>query len=611
MARAIYKAGSQSRGIRYLDIKMDNSDKSSLISIVLVALRWSLSIGGKFFRVVPKETVSVVFSTLVSQITLLLAFLLPLKILMLLGSAGIPRYFPAAFDNVDRNVLVVLLSLSAIGFYIIHHVAERFIVFSADRGSRLLLERNQKIALFDNQEEVASRGYQRYSRSLAGSIFLLLVSSVLAWLYPELLAVLMGFSVAAFSLFVVLYAKGGKIKEGLDEAPGRIVNTATSVGFLVAFGFMVSHFLFGTPPGLLVAIVSLILMRQGFSRLTALINDLKGLYTQRFKLNALFFHGHVLIKEAKKHETNFWSLLDSSLREQWVLDILQDVVPRPVANVKIRWWQLGGQDIAYFQVSSFDCENSKIADHLIKLFNTNRRSLAKHEATLLSGDTVLPALSLVCVDEVSGLHCHVFKWAPIRKISKEQLSTAKQKVVEKLLSVEPEQALASQFKRSRPPIWQRVDSRVIERLHTVAEMLGSHRVDQVQRFGEQLATIMSRLRELPLAIVNPELGPDVILENEKDGELLLAHWGRWSLEPVGANWPVEASQLEYLGDALERAKDTRVALRDVCKEDVCLAALVFSLEKFYARQAYVSALNLIPRILSCLETAPAETKATV
>ncbi len=212
---------------------------------------------------------------------------------------------------------------------------------------------------------------------------------------------------------------------------------------------------------------------------------------------------------------------------------------------------------------------------------------------------------------MAGLHCHVFEWEPVRKISRKQLSASRQKVVEKLLAVEPDQTLASQFKRSRPPIWQRIDSRVIERLHTVAEMLDSNHVDQVKRFGEHLGTIISRLRELPLTIVNPDLGPDAVLESEKDGELLLAHWGRWSLEPVGANWPVEASQLQHLPGALEGAKAERVALRDVSKEDACLAALIFSLEQFYARQAYVSALNLIPRILSCLETVPAETRATV
>ena len=581
-----------------------------MLEKILTILRWSISIGNKFLRVVPRETSVVVFATLVSQVAILLAFLLPLKILMLLGSSGIPRYFPSSFANVDRDLLVILLSLSAIGFYFLHLLTERVIAFSADRGAKLLLERSQKIALFENQEEVAKRGYQRYSRSLAGSVFLVLVAIVLAWLYPELLAVLVGYSIVVFILLVVLYARQGSLKASLDEAPDRIVNTATSVGFLLAFGFMVTQFLLGTPPGLLVAIVSLILMRQGFSRITGVVNDLKGLYFQRFKLNALFFHGHVLVNETKKHETNFWSLLQSPQREQWLRDVLRDVSSRPVGSVKVHWWQLGGQDIAAFRVRSFDHEGARIAEHLVKLFNTKRSSLAKHEATLLSGSSVLPALPLLSVDDVEGLHCHVFEWISAKKVPLKQVQTARQQMVEMLLTVEPEKTLVSQFSRSRPPIWQRIDSRMLERLHTVAEMLGGDYASHVERFGEQQGVIMSRLRQLPLTVVNPDLGPDAFLKTE-NGELLLALWGRWSLEPVGANWPVPPKQLDRLGDALEEAKTSRRALRDVRSEDACLAALMFSLEKLYARQDFVTALKLIPRILACLETTPEASRATV
>lgn len=80
---------------------MPYSKSSSLLLIVFAALRWSLSIGSKFFNVVPKATLSVIFFSLVSQVTILLAFLLPLKILMLLGSAGIPHYFPDVFEDLE------------------------------------------------------------------------------------------------------------------------------------------------------------------------------------------------------------------------------------------------------------------------------------------------------------------------------------------------------------------------------------------------------------------------------------------------------------------------------------------------------------------------------
>lgn len=70
---------------------------------ILGVLRWSLSLGAKFSRVVPFLTLAIVILTLVAQIASLLSFFLPLKMIILLGSEGMPRYFPAAFAQLDRD----------------------------------------------------------------------------------------------------------------------------------------------------------------------------------------------------------------------------------------------------------------------------------------------------------------------------------------------------------------------------------------------------------------------------------------------------------------------------------------------------------------------------
>jgi len=57
---------------------------------VLSALRWFFSVGLKVFHVVPWATSLGVVCTLVSQVASLLAALLPLKVIILLGSERIP-----------------------------------------------------------------------------------------------------------------------------------------------------------------------------------------------------------------------------------------------------------------------------------------------------------------------------------------------------------------------------------------------------------------------------------------------------------------------------------------------------------------------------------------
>ncbi|WP_413616479.1 hypothetical protein MRB56_09880 [Halomonas cupida] len=573
---------------------------------MLSALRWSLSIGNKIFRVVPKETVLVVVATLVSQFSLVLASLLPLKVVMLLGSTSIPRYFPSFFSGIDRDVLVVSLGLLAVGFYVLHLLSEKVVSYGSSTGAASLLEKSQKMTLFENQSEIASQGYQRYSRSLASSILLILISVGLSLVYPNLALTLLIFILLSFFVLYALYSAGGKVKEGLDDAPGKIVGTATNIGFLVAFSFMVGHFLWGNPPGLLVAVVALILMRQGFSRITGLVNDLKGLHSQRFKLNALFFHGHILVNEVKKHEANFWSLLQSADSDSWIVALLKNTVDETVSKIKVKWTQLGVPDVAAFTVEAFGHADDVKGKYIIKLFGSNKKAQARHEATLLLANQSLPALPLLDVDEIYGLNCHVFEWFPVGEVLPKRIKTAKDVIAGNLMAVEPGRDLVSRFSRSRPMLWQRVDEKLVDRLVTISRMVGGGLDSYASELSCKHVEIIRRLKKLPLVIVNPEISQDLIYKDE-GGDLLLIHWARWSLEPVGAGWSVEPEQLDQLDSAIQEAQEKRAIFKDVSIDDAKLAAFLFEVERLCRRQQFIQALRLIPVILECLEGEPEKT----
>ncbi|WP_251976408.1 hypothetical protein [Salinicola avicenniae] len=554
--------------------------------------------GNKFFRVVPKFTLIVVLATLVSQFSVVVASLLPLKVVMLLGSEKIPQYFPSFFWGIDRDILIVFLSLLAVGFYILHFLSEKIVSYGAMKGANLLLEKSQKMALFENQDVIANQGYQRYSRSLATSILLFFISLSISLIYPYLALVLMGYAFVVFLVLLFLYSKEGQVKEDLENSPGKVLGTATNIGFLIAFFFMVGHFLWGDPPGLLVAVVALILMRQGFSRITGLVNDLKGLYDQRTKINALFFHGHVLVKEIKRHETAFWSLLQTADCNGWIVAVLRNTVDELIEKVKVEWDQLGIPDVAAFKIEAFGKADEKKGRYIIKLFGSNKKAQARHEATLLLGNRELPALSLLGVDEIHGLNCHVFKWCPIEQFLPKQIKAIKNNILKRLMIIEPSQDLSSKYSRSRPLLWQRVDEKLVERLMTISRMTEGSSDSYVYEFSNKYIEIMERVQKLPLVIVNPEISQDLIYKDGED-ELLLIHWVRWSLEPVGAGWSIESEQLDQLHNAIQEAQASRAILKDVNINDAKLAAFLFEVERLCRRQQFIQALTLIPEILGC------------
>src|SRR5699024_6821580 len=160
---------------------------------VLSSLKWLKSLSAKVFRVVPGGTSFIVFMTLISQITAMLASFIPLKVVIMLGSDGIPRYFPASFAQLDRDVLIAELSVGMLGFFVLHLLAEKSIAWVTGISTSRLLEKSQKLVLFENQDELAANAYHRYSRALASGVFILLALTGLGWFYLSMSLAIVGY----------------------------------------------------------------------------------------------------------------------------------------------------------------------------------------------------------------------------------------------------------------------------------------------------------------------------------------------------------------------------------------------------------------------------------
>jgi len=573
-----------------------------LLKDILNALRWYFSIGAKFARVVPCHTLAVVAVTLVSQVALLMAFFLPLKVIMLLGSPSIPRYFPRAFLEVDRSQLVLWLSAAAVASYVVYLLAERLIGYWADYGARLLLEKSKKITLFDNQVELATSAYQRYARCLAGGVFAGLAFVILRILYPSLAVLVLGFSAGVCVFLALLYSVNQSFRTHMAEGLGNLLGMIGAIGFLLAFAFMVADFLFGSPPGLLVAIISMMLVRQALSRLAALTADFTALSKQRLKINALFFHGQALLDERSGRDHGFWSLQEPRCRGAWITSVLTDVAGVEVYRLEAVWYQTGVVDVVALDVRTFNKASTPAAHYFVKLFNAKRQGQALHEATLMMAfpGGGLPALRFLGSDQVEGYNCHVFEMPGGSKPSPKEVKVGIRFLLAELWSIEPPGDIINRFRRSRPLLAQRLKEEMGERLLMVADNPGA--VADVKRFAHGLDAIREVLSVLPLSIYNPDLGADTLFRLENN-EFVATHWGRWSLEPVGAGWPLREQDWDILPEYFTSAVEKRPALAGVTIEEVRLAALMFAFERFYERQRYVSAIELVPSILECVEFA--------
>ncbi len=601
---------------------MPENAVSPLLPRFREGLRWSIQLGSRFLREAPGGTSLVVLATLLSQLALLLAFFLPLKVVILLGSERIPRYFPTALAQFDRGTLIIGLTLATVGAFGAYLLAERLIRFGSDRGARRILARSRKVVLFENQDAIATRAYRRYAVIPAGLVFLLLGTGVLALLYPSVLGLLTVF----LFLTAVLVVLGSRFSDALRQRvlspPGTWLPGVAGFGFLLVFVWLVADYLYRDPPGLLAAIVALLLARQMLNRLAGMVTGLVSLNLERPRLDALFFHHQVFQRRRHGRGEGLWALLAEAAREEWLPRVLQELEDTPGRVRRSEWWQTRVQDVV-----AIHCEMEDSEPRLIKVFGPNRSGEARHEASLLSDPPAhLPAPGWIGATLIDGLHCHVLRLSPGTEQIATRLDPASEAVPgsladslasggagdaeqageepaaadlaelanrfrKSLIVVEPPAELAGRYGRSRPLLWQRMDRAMFERVRLIADAAARATIDGLLADFEAM---VERVRSLPWVFVNRQLNPETLAMAGND--MIALHWGRWGLETLGTAWPLTALETDTLENLLAEAGRQRPALARVPAADVRLAGLLSLMERLYLAQRYADIVELLPEL---------------
>lgn len=557
-------------------------------------VRWLYSVGRKLLHIVPWLTVVIVATTIVSQLSMFAAFFLPLKAVILIGSPTVPSYFPAAAHSWGRGSLIILLSVASAAFYAIYLAAEQIIARCTERGSQKLLSSSSKIVLFAGQDDVANRAYQRYARTLAGMVFVVLAVLALSLLDWK---VSLFISIYWLIIWAVVPLSARWLGWQVRSVAG-FSNISSSIGFLMVFGFIITEAMLAIAPNLFVAILGLLFSRQVMQRVAGVIQDVAGLYSQRLHINALFFHGHSLVEDSSQQPGSFWSMLEPATRSVWISEVLREVQGGDYVRLESLWHQSGIHDVAAFEVQAFTAD-SRCECFLLKLFNGNRQALALNEATVLGAcpSKSIGALEFLGADSVEGLHCHVFRWGDFHKMDVMDIKPIVFDVSRRLMEYQPPDELVQLYARSRSQIWQRLSGECLDQFHNATK--GSPLLANFQAFEAALPHICVVLRQLPLQLVNPEFGVDSILVDPQ-GSVAVSYWGKWAIEPVGFGWFTSPKELAQLPDIHARLHRARSDCSQVSLEQLRLCVLMASVDRFFARQSFLSVIDLLPDILNTL-----------
>ncbi|EHA13922.1 hypothetical protein HAL1_19206 [Halomonas sp. HAL1] len=449
------------------------------------------------------------------------------------------------------------------------------------------------MVLFENQDQVASGGYHRYSRALAGGVFIGLSLVGLGWFYFDIVLVILGYATFTLILLWFLHRNSSIIREKMETSLRDMLNLVTGVGFFVTFGYLVWDFIFWDEPGVIVAIVTLILSRQMMTRITGLVTDLTALYQQKAKLDALFFHGKVLLNDMPQKERSVWSLMQPDARQEWINALLKEFVNNTEEYLSCEWHQTGQANVVALKV-----ENSS-GLYLVKLFAQNRSSFALHEATLMSEKVPgLPSARFLGTTQIQKFQCLLYELPIGQSPESSQVLEQVQPLRRQLMAAEPPSQLCHRYRRSRPMLWQRLNIELLSHLYLA--VTNTDQQAMLDWLIENLNSLKNVLQSLPLVLHQPDFSQDAIWITEKGFPLAL-NWGQWSLEPLGAGWPEATKGLKKLGPAILEVAKIRVALNGVIIQQAELSALAFALERECNRQRYLQALTLIPELVERME----------
>jgi hypothetical protein len=555
---------------------------------------WALSICDRLIRIAPFSLAIIVVATLVSRVSHLLAFFLPLKLIILVGSPHVPSYFPASFQAVEREVLVAALGAATVVIYFVHLIADKIIDIFSERTGDLVLAEADKLPLFANQDDMVHKACRRFADTLAATIFVALVIVLIGYLHPSVGFVVVGWASTWFAVAAIGGAFIAGFRQWLEANGTQYVSKASSTGFFAITTLIVVEFLSGASFHILFAIISLILGRQTFQSLARIVNNAIALYPIKLQINSLFFRGHVWQGALNAEGKGVWDLLGKGEPEKWLPATLTAATGDTIDAARMDvWHQTGQTDVLVFDVRADGADGE--SRYFVKLFGAGRVNAAVHEAALLKAlpDGQLPAQEFLGSANVEGMTCIVYRRGKGRVPTAREWGSDLAEIKGRCWACELPRDMVQRFRRSHRLLPQRLSSMKIERLELVASSEAErHDVERLRMLHQPLIDWLERM---PLALHNPDIAIDKA-KHRKEEPPVATHWARWALEPIGVGWSTGKRDRARAKEWLDHAGKARADLAGLSVDAVWLVALLSDFERTFAAQKYRTAIKMLKGI---------------
>lgn len=569
----------------------------------ILSIKWLLGILRAYMRVRPVATTAVIVLSVLSRVANLLAFLLPLKVILLAGSDGIPKYFTPFISAEDKLSWILGLAGAAVVSYLLTLIFGEFSKRLVDSGSSKVLEGANKLALVGKQREQARSNYSKVTQIAADGVFAIVCLAVLAVVSPVLLGVLVGLVISELVFTGVVlnsnriaFIRGVRVY--IDQSISEYLKILSSLNFMVGFFVILAPFLSGRDSNILLAILAVLLVRRVLPALESVVVGIAGLYKQRHLVDPLVFRG----RQSQKKESNENQLVREFFSKEARKALAEKVLAsaRPELEVVDVSWQDSPITGAYTFVIICEGLDSVRRVYLQQqVFPPSQAHLLGHEDLLFSmvKRRDLNGPEMLSRFREDSFECQICDYGSGYAVQASEYKEALTGLVGDLWSFTPPRKLMKAFNSGRAPLSGRLTKGFVKRLAVAVDCDAEFRI--FQQLQARLSDIRVRLERLPLHVFNPNVSRANIVRL-RSGAFGFMGWTRWTIEPIGAGTPSVLERGRLMG-MLERVNSRRRDLEfEIGLSDVEFAQTCWNLELAISRGKYKEALGVAANLVSKL-----------
>ena len=578
----------------------------SLFSETGGTLRWAFQILRQLLRVAPGVTLAVGTYLTVARITRLLAFLVPLKVILLAGSSGIPSYFRPFVSPEHKETGIVVLSVVAIVSYALTLFLEARSKRLSDNVAADLLSATGVMSLVANQRAEMQGIYLRVMQAVSAGLFVVAALFTLALINPLLAAYLVGLALCFYLL--TAWALGRTtlltrhwLADMVRNRLGNYLGILSSVAFLSGFLVILQPFLTEAGGNILIAIICILLLRQLTGALVGAVRDVVALVQKRHLADTLVFPDRQFQKVEGNDQRTLRELFRRQDREVFIAEQLAGL-RQPGDAMRVEWLDSSVRGMAEFSVSLKRAK--EVARFLrLRVFPPRLRSMVENEDLLFRHVAREAVWAPPVVGRfMRGEHeCVVYDTGKGAAPKAAVLSARHHDFIVSLWSADLPPALVGIYRASHKVLHERLTDDLAARMDVAIDTGAAG--DTLDRFRTALPAIRELLANMPLCLIHPSFTPGKTVLGQHGAIHVLGGWGEWSLEPAGAGLPASFADQTKLAALLA---DMRGRNPDVWKDRVTGRHLAITLRCGLLEQAVVqgkmkAALALAHKVLADLD----------